>query len=144
MTLTLKDIRDAIAGVIKQGYPQYKVYGSPTQQGAKPPCFFVFFLPDSKLKGQIGRLSLREIGVDIVFYQERNTVNTFQNAEDVADYLDECMSRIPFGECFLGVHERSWEIEDELHYKFKIKERVYLPENDPELREIELYTGGVK
>lgn len=144
MTLTLKEIRQAIAGVIRRKYPDYEVYGSPNQQGTSLPCFFVFFMPGSKADDQLGGAAMREIGVDIVFQQERNMLNAYQAAEEAADYLDAALRYIPYGELCLHVHEREWEIEDELHYKFKIKERIRQEGRDPELGRIESYHGGVK
>jgi len=130
--------------VLKGKYPQYSVFGSPTQQGADPPCFFVFFLPDSGVERQMGSSSMRNIGVDIVFVQETNALNAYQMAEEVADFLDENLHRIPYGQACLHTHERNWNIEDELHYQFKIRERVRIPDTDPDILEVESYHGGLK
>lgn len=144
MTFTLGQVREAIAGVLKRGYPEYEVYGSPNQQGTEPPCFFLFFLPGSKPVEQIGTAVMREIGTDIVFVQEANILNAYQKAEEVADYLDTELRCIPYNGTFLHSHEREWDIEDELHYKFKLKERIRTQEADPGLQEIEGYHGGIK
>ena len=143
MTLTLSDIVNAIAGVIRKKYPSYGIFVSPTQQGARPPCFFIFFLPDSSTKPQIGSSFMREVGIDIVFVQDQNSLNANELSMEIVDYLDENMILIPYGSTYLRAHDREWEIEDEVHYQFKIKERIGLKEYDPILKHVD-YSGGIK
>ena len=55
-------------------YPDYPVYDSPNQQGASFPCFFLFFMP-STIEEHVGNHYFRDLGVDLVFVQQRNLVN---------------------------------------------------------------------
>ena len=87
MTFTLDHIVNSLAGVLTSRYPTYPVYDSPNPQGTEPPCFFIFFMP-STIEGQVGERFLRDLGVDIVFVQERNIVNANAEILQIADYLD--------------------------------------------------------
>ena len=74
MIFTLGRILDSLAGVLQGRYPDYPVYYSPNQQGTEYPCFFIFFMP-SEIKSQPGSRYMRDLGVDIVFVQQRNIVD---------------------------------------------------------------------
>ena len=84
MIFSLSNIIDSLAGVLRERYPDYPVYDSPNQQGTKPPCFFIFFMP-SEINGQVGGRYLRDLGVDIVFVQQRNIVNGNAEIHKIAD-----------------------------------------------------------
>lgn len=136
MIFTLSDVINSLAGVLKAEYPDYPVYDSPNQQGTEFPCFFIFFMP-SEITGQIGGRYLRDLGVDIVFVQQRNLVNGNTEIHNIADYLDQSLGLIPYFDdsgtsAFIRTFERQWQNEDEeLHYKFHIRERVYI--QNPEM-----------
>ena len=74
MIFTLENIINSLAGVLTARYPDYPVYASPNQQGTDYPCFFIFFMP-SKIEKHMNDRFLRDLGVDIVFVQQRNIVN---------------------------------------------------------------------
>ena len=71
MIFTLENIINSLAGVLTARYPDYPVYASPNQQGTDYPCFFIFFMP-SKIEKHMNDRFLRDLGVDIVFVQQRN------------------------------------------------------------------------
>ena len=73
MIFALENILNSLAAVLKEKYPQHPVYFSPNQQGTDFPCFFIFFMP-STIEGQPGRRFIRDLGIDIVFVQQRNMV----------------------------------------------------------------------
>lgn len=129
MIFSLEYVVDSLAGVLARQYPDYPVYTSPNQQGTSFPCFFIFFMP-STLEGHVGNRYFRDLGIDIVFVQQRNIVNGTAQIHAIADYLDEALEQVPYsdgsgGEAFLRTHEKKWQTEDdELHYQFHIRERV--------------------
>ena len=97
MTFTLDHIVDSLAGVLTSRYSAYPVYDSPNPQGTEPPCFFIFFMP-STIEGQVGERFLRDLGVDIVFVQERNIVNANAEILQIADYLDTVLELFPYSD----------------------------------------------
>ena len=131
MIFTLENIINNLAGVLKAQYTDYPVYDSPNQQGTKYPCFFIFFMP-SEISGQIDGRFLRDLGVDIVFVQQRNIVNGNKEIYEIADYLDEVLELFAYSDengasGLIRTFEHQWQNEDqELHYKFHIRERVYI------------------
>ena len=71
MKFTLMRVLDSLAGVLKKGYPEYPVYIEPGIQETELPCFFLFLMP-SEISGETGGRYLRDLGIDIVFVQQRN------------------------------------------------------------------------
>ena len=71
MKFTLMGVLDSLAGVLKKGYPEYPVYIEPGIQETEVPCFFLFLMP-SEISGETGGRYLRDLGIDIVFVQQRN------------------------------------------------------------------------
>lgn len=134
MIFTLEHVVNSLAGVLKAGYPEYPIYDSPTQQGADFPCFFIFFMP-STIEGEIGDYFYRDLGIDIVFVQERNIPNANAQLHAIADFLDTALDPFPYSDgggetAYIHTYERQWQSEDqELHYQFHIKQRVSVPRN---------------
>ena len=156
MIFALENILNSLAAVLKEKYPQHPVYFSPNQQGTDFPCFFIFFMP-STIEGQPSRRFIRDLGIDIVFVQQRNMVNGNAEVLAIAEYLDEVLELFPYSDkwnedgsgeiaensreskegeaaepdegVWIRTFERQWKSEDEeLHYQFHIKQRVTLPE----------------
>ena len=148
MIFTLEKLIDSIIGMLKQTFPGIKAYSNPNQQGTKPPCFFVFFMPSS-MESEMDRRIRRVIGIDIVYLTKRNIPDAYDQLNAVADKLDEVMERIAYvnGEesAELWPSEREWKIDDgELHYQFTLKVIVSNPDNSPIIDSMEQYKGGVK
>lgn len=149
MTFTLENVVNSLAGVLSAQYPNYPVYASPNQQGTSYPCFFVFFMP-STIEEHIGNRLARDLGVDIVFVQQRNIAGGNEEIIRIADYLDQVMTEFPYQDGsgkIVPVHtcERQWQTEDqELHYQFHIRERVALPEEKKPMQNMEENHAGVK
>lgn len=149
MIFTLENIVDSLAGVLNEKYPDYPVYGSPNQQGTEFPCFFIFFMP-SQIESQIDERFMRDLGIDIVFVQQRNIVNGNVEIYSIAGYLDEVLELFPFtdenGEkVFIRTYERQWKNEDmELHYQFHIRHRVAVPRDIILMEEMEENHAYVK
>ncbi|MEQ2702409.1 DUF6838 family protein [Hungatella hathewayi] len=148
MIFTLEKLIDSIIGMLKQNFPGIKAYSNPNQQGTKPPCFFVFFMPSS-MESEMDRRIRRVIGIDIVYLTKRNIPDAYDQLNAVADKLDEVMERIAYvnGEesAELWPSEREWKIDDgELHYQFTLKVIVSNPDNSPIIDSMEQYKGGVK
>ena len=131
MTYTIEDLVKCIASQLVGVFPDIPVYASPNQQGTSYPCFFVFLMPSSILD-EIDGFHKRDLAFDVVYVQARNTPDAYMQINGVADTLDEIFDHVtylsPEGDTVpLHTHERTWSIEDqELHYKFHVKQRVSL------------------
>ena len=165
MIFALEKILNSLAAVLKEKYPQHPVYFSPNQQGTDFPCFFIFFMP-STIEGQPGRRFIRDLGIDIVFVQQRNMVNGNAEVLAIAEYLDEVLELFPYSDkwdedgsggieessggdkgnktaerdavAWIRTLERQWKSEDEeLHYQFHIKQRVAVPEDSVLIEKME-------
>lgn len=142
MTFTIENIINSLAGLLTAQYPDYPVYSSQNQQGTEAPCFFILFMP-SAVEGHIGERFYRDLGIDIVFLQERNIVNGNAEIQTIAEYLDESLELFGYADengssCLLHTFEREWKIEDEeLHYQFHIRQRVSLPRSPNTIKEME-------
>ena len=132
MTFTIANIINSIAGVLRQKYPAYPVYGSPNQQGTDFPCFFIFLMP-STVAAEVDQRFYRDLGIEIVFVQQRNIVNGNAEIQAVQEYLDENLEFFRYSDgkgdsALLHTYERQANIEDdELHYQFHIRQRVSIP-----------------
>ena len=79
-----------------------------------------------------GNRYYRDLGVDIVFVQQRNLVNGNQKIQEIAEFLDLTLDTFWYADnsdlrTLLPTSERQWNIEDEeLHYQFHIRQRVAL------------------
>ena len=71
MIFSLHHVIDSLAGMLTGAYPDYPVYDSPNQQGTSFPCFFLFCMP-STIEEHVGNHYFRDLGVDLVFVQQRN------------------------------------------------------------------------
>ena len=89
MTFTVESLLDSLAGVLKGQYPDFPVYTSPNQQGTEFPCFFIFFTTPVTVEPHIGNRMLRDLGLDIVFVQQRNIASRNLQIYEVAEFLDE-------------------------------------------------------
>lgn len=127
MNFTIPKIIDSIAGQLATLYPNTPVYDSPSYNTSYP-CFYVFVMMPS-ISDEVDGVEKRDIGFDIVYVQERNSVA--QNAEliEIMETLDEAFDMLTYDDgsftAPLHTHDRSASIENqELHYKFSIRQRV--------------------
>lgn len=143
-SFTIDDITQAIAKHIKTGYPDIKVYLGANQQGTNVPCFFIMLMTP-QIAPETGVFYMRDIDIDVVYLQERNTINSNLKIMSVLEWLDTNMAQIPFGDSVIWTYERESNIEDEdLHYKFHVKGRVYVPDSQPLIEEMEDLDVGIK
>lgn len=141
---TIEKIMQAIAAHVKTGYPDLKVYAGENQQGTEVPCFFVMLMTP-QITPETGAFYLRDIGFDLVYLQERNTINSNLSLASVLEWLDTNMAQIPYGESMIWTYERTAEVQDQdLHYKFHVKGRVYIQDPQPFMEEMEDLNVGIK
>ena len=149
MIFTLENIINSLAGVLTARYPDYPVYASPNQQGTDHPCFFIFFMP-SKIEKHMNDRFLRDLGVDIVFVQQRNIVNGNAEIQAIAEYLDGALDLFDYVDgrgrkAKIRTFERQWQTEDdEMHYQFHIRQRVSIPRNNELMQIMEENNASIK
>lgn len=141
MIFTIPNLINSLAGVLKARYPDYPVYTGPNQQGTNYPCFFIFLMP-STTTDEVDNHWYRDLGIDIVFVQQRNVVNGNAQLQEVQEYLDEDLALFDYsdgaGTVPLHTYEREASTEDqELHYKFHIRQRVYIPRTPNPMQALE-------
>ena len=95
MIFSLHHVIDSLAGMLTGAYPDYPVYDSPNQQGTSFPCFFLFFMP-STIEEHVGNHYFRDLGVDLVFVQQRNLVNGNRKIHEIAEFLDRNLDPFPY------------------------------------------------
>lgn len=136
-SFTIENIMQAIAAHIKTGYPDINVYPGANQQRTKVPCFFIM-LVNPNMTPETGVFYMRDIALDIVYLQERNALNSNLALINVLEWLDANTSQIPFNDSVIWTYDRESSIEDEdLHYKFHVKGRVYLSDPQPIMETME-------
>lgn len=149
MIFSLHHVIDSLAGMLTGAYPDYPVYDSPNQQGTSFPCFFLFFIP-STIEEHVGNHYFRDLGVDLVFVQQRNLVNGNRKIHEIAEFLDRNLDPFPYtdgsGESVpVPVQDQQWSIEDEeLHYQFHIRTRILVEETENLMQEMEENNVGIK
>ena len=149
MIFTAENILDSLAGVLKARYPEYPVYDSPNQQGTAFPCFFIFFMP-SEIEAQVDGRFMHDLGIDIVFVQQRNIVNGNAEIQAIAEYLDGTLELFDYVDSSgrtakIRTFERQWQTEDdEMHYQFHIRQRVSAPRNNELMQIMEENNASIK
>lgn len=149
MTFTLDNLINSLAGALRAQYPNYPVYYSPNQQGTTYPCFFIFLMP-STIEDQIEGRFMRDLGIDIVFVQQRNIVNGNAEILAVQDFLDANLEMFEYTDAtgemaYISTYERRASTEDdEMHYQFHIRQRVSVPRNTVLMQEMEDANASIK
>ena len=128
----INSIADQLAAIFPApgGGCLYPVRRSPSQD-TEYPCFYIF-LTIPELYDEVGDKQKRVTGFDVVFVQQRNTPDQYGPIATVLEALDMGFKMLRYndGESVVPLHvlERNASIEDqELHYKFTLKQRVSLP-----------------
>ena len=93
---------------------------------------------------------MHDLGIDIVFVQQRNIVNGNAQIHAIARYLDENLEMFPYSDgsgetALVHTYERQWQNEDmELHYQFHIRQRVAVPRDKVFMQVMEENNAHVK
>ena len=142
MKFTIENLLNSLACVLKAGYPGRPVYVSPNQQGTEFPCFFIFLMP-SRIEDGIGGRFLRDLGLDLVFVQQRNAANGNAEIQEVQEFLDQNLDKFLYcdergSSTWLHTYEREASVEDqELHYKFHVRPHVSAREKENRMQGVE-------
>ena len=144
MTFTIQHIIESVALHLQATFNSaYPVYDAPTID-TEYPCFYVFLM-NPGISDDIIPYGKRDIPLDVVFVQQRNVPNANMKIHKIAETLDEVLDMLPYTDgteangqtVYIPLHtyERSWSIEDEeLHYKFTLRQRVTLPQSGVKMK----------
>ena len=123
----------SVAARLRSAFPGVDIHDSPTQQKSGYPCFYIFLRP-SDIRDQLSARDMRNVSLDVVYVQERNTPDANTELYGIADTLDEILDTVPYSDGSgedpvpLHTHERDYSIDDqELHYRLRISQRVSKP-----------------
>ena len=133
MIYSIEYLIRSVAAQLATAFPGTPVHDSPTQQKSGYPCFYIFIRP-SDIRDQLSARDMRNISLDVVYVQERNTPDANVELYSVAETLDEILDTVPYSDGSgedpvpLHTHERDHSIDDqELHYRLRISQRVSKP-----------------
>lgn len=120
----------------------YDIYISNRQQGVKTPCFFISLMPSTSQK-QLGRSYFQQLALDVVFLQDPNIVNATDGIYAVIQFMDENLELIPYvdgeDEGVVHTYDRSYQLQEmDLHYHLTFKNRVYIEEDNPLMKSLEV------
>lgn len=120
----------------------YDIYISNRQQGVKTPCFFISLMPSTSQK-QLGRSYFQQLALDVVFLQDPNIVNATDGIYSVIQFMDENLELIPYvdgeDEGVVHIYDRSYQLQEmDLHYHLTFKNRVYIEEDNPLMKSLEV------
>lgn len=135
--ISIPIIDDAIAGLLKQLFPNVKVYSNPNQQGTDLPAFFIQHMPHSVITKQVGEMYNRKLFTDLVYMDEYNLTDTDDKYLYVAETLDANLELFPVVEdgvtFYMRTLDRTWSVELEaLHYKFHLEFRTTISKAEEE------------
>ena len=88
MIYSIEYLIQSVAAQLATAFPGVPVHDSPTQQKSGYPCFYIFLRP-SNIRDQLSARDARNISLDIVYVQERNTPDANAALYSVAETLDE-------------------------------------------------------
>lgn len=127
MTFTMPGLARSLADYLAPFLPGVDFYADPNQQGTAPRALFLRQTNAKITKRMSGRF-LRKLGLDLVYLEQLNIVDTESRLQAAADVLDRRLETFPYSgggdekPILLRTYERRWEITDStLHYKFDLQ-----------------------
>ncbi len=153
MNFTVSTVAKSLADYLLPVFPGVTFYEDPNQQGTKLPCMFLQ-QRYSNIDLQLGGYWLRSIGLDLTYLVRYNLPDLQRIYEKAAETLDIIMETFPYkdsesksngGTTLIRTYDRQWRIDiDAMHYKFEIRQRVYIPKEYVKMRTIQEYNEEVK
>lgn len=127
MTFTMPALSRSLANYLAPSLPNVHFYADPNQQDTQIPALFLR-QTHAKITKKTGDRFLRRLGLDLVYLEETNLVDTESRLQAAADVMDRMMETFPYSDgkekpVLLRTYDRHWEITDDgtLHYKFQLQ-----------------------
>lgn len=154
MIFSIPNLLASIAAQLDGQFPNIPVYLDSNQQGTSVPCFFVFLM-NPTIDDEIDTRRRRNIGIDIVYVQERNEPDIDSNNAAMLETLDGLFDTVQYFEPVdegesadpvpLHCLENSAHItDDDLHYQFRVKVRVSREYTPNPMNEMDAANVGLK
>ena len=139
MIYDISEILQGLASVLSE--LKYPIYSSRRQQGVDVPCFFISIMPSTSTSELDGRF-MNELGLDIVFLQQENTINDSNEMYKVWDFLNQNLELIPYTieeeSVLIHTYDRRMFVQaGDMHYQLTIKNRVSLPTDAVKMASLE-------
>lgn len=141
MNFTISTIAQSLASYLADTLPGVTMYEDPNQQGTECPCMFLQQRYSYITRETGTDWYLRRLGLDLTYLLDYNVPNQQRQYEAAAEALDLVMDTFPYTDgsemppVLIRTYDREWRIDlNELHYKFEIRERVYIPETAVKMR----------
>lgn len=141
MNFTISTIAQSLASYLADTLPGVTMYEDPNQQGTECPCMFLQQRYSYITRETGTDWYLRRLGLDLTYLLDYNVPNQQRQHEAAAEALDLVMETFPYTDgsamtpVLIRTYDREWRIDlNELHYKFEIRERVYIPETAVKMR----------
>ncbi|HIT02495.1 MAG TPA: hypothetical protein IAC21_06720 [Candidatus Enterenecus merdae] len=141
MNFTVSTVAQSLAAYLAPLLPGVTMYEDPNQQGTTCPCMFL-----QQRYSYISRETgtdwyLRRIGLDLTYLLDYNVPNQQRQYEAAAEALDLALETFPYMDGsgdpaqLVRAYEREWRIDlNELHYKFELRERVFIPREEVKMQ----------
>lgn len=141
MTYTISTIAQSLATYLAQYFPDVTFYEDPNQQGTDCPCMFLqqrysYITRETGLNWY-----LRKVGLDLTYLIDYNLPNMQKLYLSAAETLDSALDNFPYTDGttnepeLVRTYDREWRVDlDALHYKFEVRERVYIPVEENKMR----------
>ena len=150
MIMTVSAIARSLATYLCPYFEGVTFYENPNQQGTKTPCMFLQQMY-ANIKPEISGLYMRRIGLDLTYLLKYNLPDLQSRYQEAAEKLDILMETFPYADeetddvLLIRTYDRQWRVDIEaMHYKFEIKERVYIPKTYAKMEHIEEYNEVIK
>lgn len=141
MNFTVSTIAQSLAAYLAPYLPGVTMYEDPNQQGTVCPCMFLQ-QRYSYLSRETGTdWYLRRLGLDLTYLLDYNVPDQQRRYEAAAETLDLALETFPYTDRanapaqLVRTYEREWRIDlNELHYKFELRERVFIPREEVKMQ----------
>lgn len=147
MNFTVSTIARSLATYLAPHFPGVTFYEDPNQQKTVTPCLFLQ-QRGSKIEKETGGYYLRTIRLDLTYLVDYNLPNMQELYTQALEMLDILLDTFPYtdgdGTQRIRAYQREGTVDlDAMHYKFELRERVQLPEDEVKMRVIEEYSEEV-
>ena len=141
MNFTVSTVAQSLAAYLAPYLPGVTMYEDPNQQGTVCPCMFLQ-QRYSYLSRETGTdWYLRRLGLDLTYLLDYNVPDQQRRYEAAAETLDLALETFPYTDGanapaqLVRTYEREWRIDlNELHYKFELRERVFIPREEVKMQ----------
>lgn len=132
-------VQSVLEAFLRQETGVTNIYRNPNQQDNKLPCWHINFLPSSLSPSAVNNRYYRNLGLDLVYMQDFNEPQLYNDYLSMAETLDEKLELLGFAYTYQATEDSEpethyaylravnadWNVAlDAMHYRFEINLRV--------------------